>query len=420
MKATVTSPESWKKVIAVEIPAEDVNAEFDKKVKKYSKEISVPGFRKGKVPTKIVISRFGDSIRGEIVEEMMNNGYRDACVENKLNPVSDPIIEDVKSEDDAPISFTATVEVDPEIEIVDYKGLDVTIAIEETEDKDIDDAITAIREQYATFTPAEGAAAEGHVVTVEYSEVTVDGEAAEGFFPAPQMVEVGKAPLAELNEALAGMSADEEKTLTVTYPEDFRIEEVAGKSGEFTVVVKNVQNKELLELTEEFIKETLKMDDEAALREAIRKDIEKNKEANGKNKAYDEAIDKILDKNDFDVPPARINHYISHIMNDESKYYPNGNQPSMEEYVERYTEVASKSLKRFRILDFIAKAEKIKATQDEVDVKIKEIADQYQQPFETVKAAFRQNGTTVQIREDVKESKALECLVGAAEWPENN
>ncbi len=86
MKATVTSPESWKKVIEVEIPAETITAQFDKKVKKYSKEVNVPGFRKGKIPAKIVIARFGDNIRGEVTEEAMNNAFRDACVENKITP----------------------------------------------------------------------------------------------------------------------------------------------------------------------------------------------------------------------------------------------------------------------------------------------------------------------------------------------
>ncbi len=420
MKATVTSPESWKKVIEVEIPAETITAQFDKKVKKYSKEVNVPGFRKGKIPAKIVIARFGDNIRGEVTEEAMNNAFRDACVENKITPVSDPVIEDVKAEADAPVSFKATVEVDPEIEIKDYKSVDVTIAIEETEDKDVDEAIVAIKDQYAEHTPSEEAAVEGNVITLAYSDVTVDGETMEGFMPAPQMVEVGKAPLAELNEALVGVSLDDEKTITATFPEDFRIQEVAGKTSEFTFVVGGVQVKHPAELTDEFVKETLKFDNEAALRDAIRADITKHKEQNGKNKAYDEAIDKILENNDFAIPEARITHYIGHIMKDEAKYYPNGGQPTFEQYLEQYKEVAEKSLKRFRILDFIATAEKIKATQEEVDVRIQEIADQYQQPFETVKAAFRQNGTTVQIREDLKESKALECLIGAAEWPENN
>jgi len=419
MKATVTSPESWKKIIEVEIPVEDVTAQTEKKIAKYSKEAAIPGFRKGKVPTNIIRQRFGDSIRGEVIEDLMNNAYRDACIEQKINPVSDPVIENVKAENDAPISFTATVEVDPEIVINDYKNLNVTVAIETTEDKDVEDALEAIADQYSTFSPAEGAATVGQVVTLGYSEVTVEGETLQGFLPSPQMVEVGKAPLAELNDILAGMSVSDSKTVSVTYPEDFRIAEVAGKSGEFTVVVTAVQNKAKADLTDEFVKEKLNFDNLDALKTAIRADIEKHKDEAGKNKAFDEAIDKILEKNDFAIPPARISHYISHLMKDESRYYPNGNQPSFADYLERYKDVAEKSLKRFRILDYIANTEKVKATQEEVDVKIKAIADQYNQPFETVKAAFRQNGTTVQIREDIKEGKALECLVGLTAWPEN-
>jgi len=419
MKATVTSPESWKKIIEVEVPVEDVNVQVEKKVAKYSREASIPGFRKGKVPSHIIRTRFGDSIRGEVIEELMNNAYRDACIENKINPVSDPVIENVKAENDAPISFTATVEIDPEIVIKDYKNLNVTVAIETTEDKAVEEALAAIADQYASFAPAEGVATDGQVVTVGYSDITVEGETLAGFLPSPQMIEIGKAPLAELNDALKGMSIDEVKTLSVTYPADFRIEDVAGKSGEFTVEVKAIQNKTKADLTDEFVKEKLSFETLDLLKAAVRADIEKHKDEAGKNKAFDEAIDKILEKNEFAVPPARVSHYISHIMKDEARYYPHGNQPSFAEYLERYQAVAEKSLKRFRILDYIANTEKVKATQEEVDVKIKAIADQYNQPFETVKAAFRQNGTTVQIREDIKEGKALECLVGLTAWPEN-
>ncbi len=419
MKATVTSPESWKKIIEVEIPVEDIAAQVDKKVAKYSREASVPGFRKGKVPTTLIRTRFGDSIRGEVVEKLMNNAYRDACIENKINPVSDPVIENVKAEGDAPITFTATVEIDPEIVVADYKNLNVTVAIETTEDKDVEDALAAIADQYSTLAPAEGVATEGQVVTIAYSDVTVEGETLPGFLPAPQMVEVGKAPVAELNDALKGMAVGETKTVSLTYPADFRIEEVAGKPGEFTFAVTAIQNKTQADLTDEYVKEKLNFESLEALKAAIRADIEKHKEEAGKNKAFDEAIDKILEKNDFAVPPARVSHYISHIMKDEARYYPNGNQPSYGDYLARYKDVAEKSLKRFRILDYIANTEKVKATQDEVDAKIKAIADQYNQPFETVKASFRQNGTTVQIREDIKEVKALECLVGITAWPEN-
>lgn len=417
MNATVTAPSSCKKEISIEIPAADVDVKFEEKVKKYKKEMKVPGFRPGKIPTDMVKQRFGDSIRGEVIEELMNSAFQTACVENKITPVAEPAIENVKAEAGENISYTATVEVDPEIEVTGYKDLTVKVDIEETTDADIEEAIKNIQEQYAQFNDLEDSAAkEGNIITLKYSEVSVDGEAKDGLNPAPQMVEVGKAPIKELNDALNGVKKDDEKKLSITLPEDFQVAEIAGKKCDFTIVVENVQEKVIAEVNDELAKK-LNFDTVDALRDAIKKDISKHKETNGKSKAQDEAIDKILEKGDFEVPETRVTHYLQHIMKEEEKYYPNGGQPSVEEYAVKYTDVAKKSLKRFRILDYIAKNEKVKATQEEVDVKIQEIADQYQQPFETVKAAFRQNGTTVQIREDVKEAKILDCLVGLAEWP---
>lgn len=416
MKATVTSPESWKKEISIEIPSSDVDSSFQEKINKYKKEVNLPGFRPGKVPVKLIEQRFGDSIRGEVIDELMNKAYQTACTENKITPIAEPVISDVKIEDGSDVNFKATVEVDPEIEITDYRDLGVKVVVEDTTDAEIDDAINNIREQYAEFSDLDSESKEGTVLTIKYQDVRLDGDDAEGFSPAPQMVEIGKAPIDALNGELTGLNVGDEKSITVEIPADFRIPEASGKKCEFTAIIEKVQEKTLPEINDDLAKK-LNFDTVEILRTAVIEDIKKHKENNAKGKAQDEAIDLILAKNDFEVPATRITHYINHIMKEEERYYPNGGMPSLEEYTEKYTEVAKKSLKRFRILDAIAKTEKVKATQEEVDAKIQEIADQYQQPFDTIKQAFRQNGTTVQIREDVKEGKTLDALIGLAEWP---
>ena len=416
MKATVTSPESCLKVLEVEIPQEEIASKFDIKVIKAKKDVKLPGFRPGKVPTKTIIARFGDSIKAEVIDEAMNEAYRAACMENKINPVGEPVIEDVKVEEGKPVTFKASIQVDAEISLKDYKKLGIKISTDKVADKDLDEAIANILEQFAEMKDVKRKAKKGDVLTVKYTDVKVDGEVRDAFNPAPQMIEIGKAPLKELETALKGLSKDEEATVSLTFPKDFAIEDVAGQSCDFSVIVENVQEKNIPEVNYEFLKK-INIESEEKFRKTILEDLKKQKEQANKSVAYDEAIDKILKKNDFDVPEQRVDAYLAHIMKDEERYYPNGGQPSFDNYKEKYTETALKSLKRFRILEFVAKAEKLKATSAEVDAKIQEIANQYQQPFETVKQAFRQNGTTVQIREDVKEQKALDCLVGAEDWP---
>ncbi len=417
MSAVVNAPETWKRVIEVEIPVEDITKKSDQKVKKYQKEIKLPGFRAGKVPVKMINSRFGESIRAEVIEELINETYGKACADNKIEPVSQPVIEDVKAENaDEPVSYKATVEVDPEIEITNYLDFGVTVEIEPTEDKDIDEAAENIRMRFAEFADLDTPAKEGDFVTLSYSDIKVDGEEKTGFTPAPQMFAIGEAPISELDEALKGMKVDEEKLVSVSYPADYRVDEYASKDGSFSVIVNKVQERSLPELDAEKVLQMAQVESVEDLKNRLREDITKHKSEEGKNKAYDIVIDKILENNDFVVPESRVKSYIAHIMQQEQAYFPNGGQPSVDEYVERYREVAEKSLKRFRILDFIAKEQKVKATKEEVDARIQELATQYNQEFETVKAALRKNGTTIQIREDIKQEKTLEMLVGLQPW----
>ena len=416
MKATVTSPESYLKVLEVEIPQEEITKKYDAKVAKYRKEVKLPGFRAGKVPAKIIISKFGDSIKAEAIDEAMNEAYRTACIENEINPIADPAIEDVKAEENAPITFKATVQIDPEVTITDYENLGVTVSTDTPTEEDLEEALKNVLEQFAEMKPVTRKAKTGDALTLAYENVVIDGEPKEGFMPAPQMIEIGKAPLKGLDKELRGMKAGEEKEVTLTFPEDYALQEVKGQTATFTLKVESVQERIAQEINEEFLKK-IGIESEEKLRETIKEDLAKQKEQANKAEASDKAIDIIIEKNNFDVAPARVDNYIAHIRKDEEKYFPNGGQPSFEEYRTRYEETAIKSLKRFRILEAIAKDKKIKATTEEVDAKIKEIADQYQQPFDVVKDAFRQNGTTIQIREDVKEQKALDCLIGLAEWP---
>jgi trigger factor len=418
----VKSPESCKKTIEVEIPVDDVNRKFEEKVKKYGKEVRLPGFRAGKIPAKIIKSRFGDSIRAEVIESLINETYTKACADNKINPVSQPVIEDLKTEDEsAPVSYKAVVEVDPEIDITDYKDLGISPEEEATTEEDINSALENIKSQFAEFSDRDRPAQEGDFVTVKYSEFTLDGEKSDES-PAPQFIEVGKSPLKELDDTLKGMSQDEEAQISLTFPTDFAREDMAGKNAEFTVIVEKVQERRLPDTDDKKILEMAQVNTEDELIERIRKDIEKQKESTAKNTAYDKAIDAILARegNDFDVPSSRVDAYIQHVMKQEERYYPQGNQPSAEEYRSRFEDTAKKTLKRFRILDHIAKKEKIKATKEEVDARIQELADQYNQDFDVIKDTLRQNGTTIQLREDIKHEKVLDTLIGKNEWPKND
>ena len=194
---------------------------------------------------------------------------------------------------------------------------------------------------------------------------------------------------------------------------DFSGEQLADKKGDFSVKITKVAEKILPELDAELLKKLGDFTSIDGLNEQVRKDLEQQEAQRAKNEAYNSAIDTLIKKNPFDVPPSRVEDYIDHLMEEMARYRRvNEPVPQREEVAQKYRDTALRALKRFRIIDFIAAREKIKAAQEDVDKEIEKIAAMYNQPFEQVKQAFRQNGTVNKIRADIREQKTLDYLIG--------
>lgn len=415
MKTTISEPETWKKIIDFEIPDEDVQKDFQKKLEKYKREIKLPGFRKGKVPSNLVKSRFGKDIRAEAIEEVTNNAFKNACTEHEIQPVSNPVISDLKADDGKPVTFSIAVEVDPEIEITGYKKLKIKASPIEIKDSDVDIAVDDLKERLAQYNDLNRPAEKGDFISLLYLKTMIDGEEQKGFQLAP-MFEIGKGPLKDFDEDLIGMEKDQEKDISIKLPENYYKKEVAGKNAVVTAKVKKIREKILPEINDDFLKKVGDFSNEEDMRTAIQKDLEVKVNENAKKGAQEKAIDKLIEKNKFEVPPARIDQYITNLIEEQTKQHPANVSPPREEIEKLYTEIGIRAIKRYRIIEYIVKKEKIKATQEEVDNRIKILANHYGQPFDQLKNLLRKNGTTTKIRNDLREEKTLACLIGEIPW----
>ena len=259
----------------------------------------------------------------------------------------------------------------------------------------------------------ERPAQKGDFLTIEYVKVVVDNEQRSDFKNPAYPIELGKSPLKDFDKHLAGREAGEVVEISLKFPKDFSGEELAGKQGIFTIKLSKVAEKILPELDEAFLKKIGDFSDLDGLKSRLREDLQHQEAQRVKNEAYNNAIDALIKNNPFDVPPSRIEDYIDHLM-EEMAHYRRVNEPEVkrEEVAEKYHESALRALKRFRIIDFIAAKEKIKASQEEVDKEIEKISKIYNQPFDQLKQVFRQNGTTNKIRTDIREQKTLDYLIG--------
>lgn len=419
MDAKVESAGEWKKVISVVIQKEEVQKEFDKILKNVQKDVNIQGFRKGKVPKKMVISRYGENMIMEASEKLISQALQKACIENKINPAGDPTFEDVKInvKEISDVSFKATVEIDPEIEIKGYKDLKIKVEDVKVDDGEIDAIMETIKNQRAELNETEEPIKKGDIVAVKYENVMVNGEKTD-ILPAPQAIEIGNAPLSELNTELLGLKKGDKKNISFVFPENYPLADYSGKNGSAEVLIENVRAKTLLPLDEEFFAQIgTPAKNEEELKVIVKDNVLNKKKSEAKVVAHEKAIEELLKSNEFFVPEGRIRNYIHNLRHNEESYYSAKNpQPSFEEYLTTRRDEAEKNIRRFRILDYIVNKENIKVSAEELDAYIENIAKMYNYPFEEFKEQLRKKGETLQIREELKIGKALDCLVGLVKW----
>jgi trigger factor len=418
LKVKISQPESWKRVLEIEVPKEDVDAIYNEKMATYKKKLSLPGFRPGKVPLALIKSRFGKGVFAETVDDLVQKNFEAACKEHGISPITRGALSNLKGDEGTDVSFSIETEIDPPIEIKSYDKLKIKSSPNKIKDEDVEKAVEDLRERTAEFKDLDLPAKKGDFVSIEYVKVVIDGEERKDFKNPSYPIELGKGQLKDFDKGLMGHGAGETVEISLKFPKDFSGEALAGKLGDFTVKLSKVAEKILPEFNEELLKKLGDFTTIDALKEHVRKDLEQQEDQRSKNDAYNGAIDTLIKNNPFDIPPSRVEDYIDHLMEEMARYRRVGEPvPSREETAEKYKDSATRALKRFRIIDFIAAQEKIKATQEEVDKEIEKIATLYKQSFEQVKQAFRQNGTTNKIRADIREQKTLDFLIGEYKPP---
>ncbi|MFB6259886.1 MAG: trigger factor, partial [Thiohalorhabdaceae bacterium] len=253
MEVSVSEGSGLQRQLTVKVPAERVNQELDQRLRQLAQKVNLPGFRPGKVPLHVVEQKYRNEVYGEVMNELLSQTYSEALEQNELNPVAQPDVEPGELKRDEEFAYTANFEVYPEVEPTGYKGMELTKRTAEVDDAAIDETIERLREMRADYQPVERAAAEGDQVLIDFAG-QIDGEAFEGGEASDYTMELGSGRhLKEMEEGLVGASAGETRTIRVPFPDDYPREDLAGKTAEFEVTVKEVREKQLPEVDEAFL-----------------------------------------------------------------------------------------------------------------------------------------------------------------------
>ncbi|HSJ38592.1 MAG TPA: trigger factor [Planococcus sp. (in: firmicutes)] len=407
--------------LTIEVSAEDVNAGLDKAFKKVVKEINVPGFRKGKMPRQMFEKRFGvESLYQDAIDFILPDAYANAVEEAGINPVDRPEIDIETIEKGQPLVFTAKVTVKPEVELGEYKGLEVSKPDTEVTDEEIEGKLKEHQERLAELAVKEDEAiVEGDTAIIDF-EGFVDGEAFEGGAGSDYSLEIGSNSfIPGFEEQLVGVKSGEEKEVEVSFPEEYHAAELAGKAATFKVKVTEVKGKELPELNDDFAKE---VDAEVSSLDELRT---KMKEAALAEKATsadaavrDELVQKAAENAKIDIPQAMIDSEMDRMMQDfEQRLTQQGMnlelyfQFSGQDEAALREQMKGDAETRTRVsltLEAIAAAENMEVTSEDIDKELQKMAGQFNMDIEKIKEAL---GGTEMLENDIRMQNTVEFLL---------
>ena len=409
MKLNITEPTSWKRVLEIEVPSEQIQEELDSAYRKYRKQVRLPGFRRGKVPLDVLKANFGDHIKAEMLEQMIPNLYEEAREEADVEPVSKPVIEDLEFEEGGDLHFKAVVEIKPPIDLAEYKGISVTKKPVDVRDEDIERGLASLRDRHADVVRIDGAAEKGHYLMADLQTLDSSGMPIIGEKQENQFLEIGAGRMGEdFDEQLIGIKAGEDRRVSSTYPDDHSDETLAGQPAHFAVSVRDVLEKKLPELDDAFAQD-VGSENLEALKSSIKEDLEQEPE----REVNSQLIQNLVENNTFDVPESMIKNQVDRMMADARRSA--GDSINEEELKQVYEPMAVNQIKRFLILEEIAEREDLEVTEDEIDERLERIASGANIPVDQVRRMFRENGRVEHIESEIREEKVIEFLVQNAD-----
>jgi trigger factor len=388
--------------LSVEIPFDELQPSVDSAYKKIAAQITIPGFRKGKVPAQIIDQRVG---RGAVLDEAVNDAlpkaYTDAVTEKDIKVLGQPDVEVGEFSDGQPLTFTAEVDIRPEIELPDFASLDVTVDVAKVADEDIDAELEQLRQRFATLKPVDRGAQKGDLLSISLASTT-DGEPVESLSASGLTYEIGSESLLPgLDDAVTGLKESEEATFTVT-PDNGELE---GQEVQVTVSVASVRERELPDLDDSFAELVSEFDTLEELRNTIRGELEPRKQVEQLMAARDAVLAALIAAVDVPLPEGVVANALADHFQDG-----HGDDDHKGEFETQVRE----SLTRDLVLDTLADREDVQVTQAEITEFLIRQAPQYGMTPDQFAQAVAQAGQVSAIVGDVRRSKALSVVLEQA------
>ncbi len=414
MTHTVQETGKWQHTVSIEVPTDEVEARLDDVARQLQRRVAMPGFRKGKVPMDRVRTDFASHIEQEFLERFIPQVTSQALHEAELDAVVPPYIENLKFSPGQPLRFDAIVDVAPQAEVKDYKGLPAVRRPGVIDDAGIDTVINGLLEDSAIFVDVARAAEPGDVVLLDSQRLDANGRRLANTRAKGTRIQLG-APelLPELEAGLLGSQEGQERTIAVNYPEGYRQTELAGKSIRYVVKVRKIQQKKRRELDDNFARELFKLDSLSELRDRVRQNLESEDGARVRRELEGALTEELLNRNPVELSERLVSYMLDQVIREQTQ----GREVNAElkkTFEEHYRPGVERSLKREVLLAAVARQESLAVSDEEVTADIDRMAAADPKQASRVRARYQTAERRNNLRGVLIERKAMDLVIGSA------
>ncbi len=421
MKVDVETVSPVEKKISIAVPWAAVKQELDTAYRDLAKRAQVKGFRAGKVPRKVLEKMYKQAVEGQVLSQLVDDSFKKAVAEQDLVPIDNPKVDTfptLKANED--LEFTAMVQVKPEIEVANFKGLEVEKKIRKVSDAEVDAELEQMREKATVVEPITDRqdCQDGDLAVIDFFGY-VDGETFKGGKGINYTVQVGADQMIEGFEShLVGMKIGDEKKFQLNFPEGQGPEEVHGKDVDWKVDLKELKSKILPELDDDFAQDLGDYDTLAELKEGLRENIGTREDARAKRQLRDGVMEKLIEANPVEVPTSMVERQLDFQLSDAMKMAGDAKTPEMQEAITKLRvemfERAEKQVAGMLLLEAVARTESVEVDDQALEGRIQELARENRMQPKQLKIQLKQNDQIESLRYNMKQDKALDLVVAAA------
>jgi len=417
MQVSVETTQGLERRLTISVPAETVDVEVKNRLRQVSKTQRINGFRPGKVPPSVIQKRYGKSVRQEVAGEIMQRSFVDAIVAEKINPAGRPSFVAKSNEDGKELEFEATFEIYPEVELKDLEKITVERPDVEVSDKDLDEMFETLQKQHQTWKENKRKTKKGDKLTLDFTG-RVDGEEFEGGKAEAFELELGAGRMIPgFEKEITGMKVGEEKTIQVTFPDDYHAENLKGKEAEFDIVVHKTEGSVLPKVDEEFAKLFgVEEGGIEALREEVSKNMTRELTQAVKAKVKEQVLEGLLESHEVGLPSALVEQEVDVLRQQAMQRFQGQMDPKNlpELPSEMFKEQAERRVKIGLLLGEVIKVNELKVDNTKVDELIATAASAYEDPKEVIEYYANNKELMQQMQNVALEEQAVELLVEKA------